>query len=206
MKLAVTYWPQNGIGIERGPIVYSLPIKENWTPRVEPKFTTEEFPSWEATPASEWNYGLALDPGKLESEVRVENNPGPAPGPIPGSIVDPWENPPATLSVPARKIEGWELQANPDQPEQKFTPPLPDLSLNRPAGRSGARLAGSVWLNAIAIDGFPCNPSLREGCIGSGKPRKREVTRATVHEPEQRTLYWIPLQLFVSERMNHVCE
>ena len=136
MKLAVTHWPQNGIGIERGPIVYSLPIKENWTPRVEPKFTTEDFPSWEATPASEWNYGLAVDPEKLESEVRVEIKSGPAPGSIPGAIVDPWENPPATLSVPARKIVGWELQANPDHPEQKFTPPLPDLSLNRPAGEA----------------------------------------------------------------------
>jgi len=130
MKLAVTHWPQNGIGIERGPIVYSLPIKENWAPRVEPKFTTEEFPSWEATPVSEWNYGLAVDPERLESEVRVKNNSGPVPGPI----IDPWENPPTTLSVPVRKIEGWELQSNPDQPEQKFTPPLPDLSLNRPAG------------------------------------------------------------------------
>jgi hypothetical protein len=134
MKLAVTHWPQNGIGIERGPIVYSLPIKENWTPRVEPKFTTEDFPSWEATPASDWNYGLALDPEKLESEVQVKNVPGPGPGPIPGSIIDPWENPPTTLSVPVRKIEGWELQASPDRPEQQFTPPLPDLSLNRPAG------------------------------------------------------------------------
>jgi hypothetical protein len=138
MKLAVTHWPQNGIGIERGPIVYSLPIKENWTPHVEPKFTTEEFPSWEAMPASAWNYGLALDPEKLESEVRVEIKPGPVPAPIagsiPGPISDPWENPPVTLSVPVRKIEGWELQTNPDRPEQKFTPPLPDLSLNRPAG------------------------------------------------------------------------
>jgi hypothetical protein len=134
MKLAVTRWPQNGIGIERGPIVYSLPIKGNWTPRVEPKYTTEDFPSWEATPASEWNYGLALDPDRLESEVRVKYSPGPAPGPIPEPIIDPWENPPVTLSVPVRKIEGWELQSNPDKPEQKFTPPLPDLSLNRPAG------------------------------------------------------------------------
>ena len=39
-----------------------------------------------------------------------------------------------TLSVPVRKIDGWELQANPDHPEQKFTPPLPDLSLNRATG------------------------------------------------------------------------
>jgi hypothetical protein len=126
MKLAVTHWPQNGMGIERGPIVYSLPIKENWTSRVEPTFTTEDFPSWEATPASDWNYGLALDPERLESEVHVKNSPGP--------VEDPWENPPTTLSVPVRKIEGWELQANPDQRQQKFTPPLPDLGMNRPAG------------------------------------------------------------------------
>jgi hypothetical protein len=120
MKLALSHWPQNGMGIERGPIVYSLPIKEQWTARVEPKYTTEEFPSWEATPASDWNYGLALDPEKLESEVHVKISSGP--------IEDPWENPPVTLSVPVKKIEGWELQSNPDQPEQKFTPPLPDLS------------------------------------------------------------------------------
>jgi hypothetical protein len=93
---------------------------------VEPTFSTEEFPSWEATPASEWNYGLAVDPERLESEVHVKYNPGP--------VVAPWETPPVTLTVPVRKIEGWELQANPDRPEQKFTPPLPDLSLNRPAG------------------------------------------------------------------------
>jgi uncharacterized protein len=130
MKLAVTQWPQNGMAIERGPIVYSLPIKEQWTPRVEPTFSTEDFPGWEATPASEWNYGLAVDTEKLESEVLIKNSPGPAPG----SLVDPWENPPVTLSAPMRKIEGWELQANPDKPGQNFTPPLPDLSVNRPAG------------------------------------------------------------------------
>jgi hypothetical protein len=126
MKLALSNWPQNGIGIERGPIVYSLPIKEQWTPRVEAKFTSEEFPSWEATPVSEWNYGLALDPARLEDEAHIKYNPGP--------VDNPWENPPVTLSVPVRKIESWELQSNPALPEQKFTPPLPDLSINRPAG------------------------------------------------------------------------
>jgi hypothetical protein len=126
MKLAVSRWPQNGMGIERGPIVYSLPIKANWNSRVEPKYTTEEFPSWEATPASDWNYGLAFDPDKAESEIQVKENPGP--------VVDPWQNPPTTLSVPVKKIVGWELQVDPDEPKQKFTPPLPDLSINKPTG------------------------------------------------------------------------
>jgi hypothetical protein len=35
------------------------------------------------------------------------------------------------VTVPARKIEDWELQANPDNPAQKFTPPLPDLRTSK---------------------------------------------------------------------------
>jgi len=123
MKLAVTRWPQNGIGVERGPLVYSLPIKEKWEPRVEPIYTTAEFPSWEVTPQSEWNYGLALDPAKLESEIEVTRRPL-----TESQADDPWENPSTTLTLTARKIDGWALQANPDDPSQKFTPPLPDLS------------------------------------------------------------------------------
>jgi len=126
MKVAVTRWPQNGIGVERGPLVYSLPIKEKWTTKVEPKYTTPEFPSWEAMPASEWNYGLALDVAKLESEVEVKTGPFAS-----DQILDPWENPPITIAVPARKVEDWELQANPDNTAQKFTPCLPDLTINK---------------------------------------------------------------------------
>jgi hypothetical protein len=126
MKVAITHWPQNGIGIERGPLVYSLPIKENWTSLVEAKFTTGEFPSWVATPASAWNYGLALDPARLAGDVEIKRNAS-----AHGEMDDPWENPPTTLTVPARRIEDWELQSNPDNPSQKFTPPLPDLSVSK---------------------------------------------------------------------------
>jgi uncharacterized protein len=126
MKVAVTRWPQDGIGVERGPLVYSLPIKENWTTKVEPKYTTPEFPSWEAMPASEWNYGLALDSANLERDVEVKMK-------THGSdqMLDPWENPPVTIVVPSRKVEGWELQTNPDNIAQKFTPCLPDLTVNK---------------------------------------------------------------------------
>ncbi|HEY1900891.1 MAG TPA: beta-L-arabinofuranosidase domain-containing protein [Terracidiphilus sp.] len=126
MKVAVTHWPQNGIGIEHGPLVYSLAIKENWTPRIEPRYTTAEFPSWEATPASAWNYGIALDPAKLTSDIEVVRTAANQ-----SEALDPWENPPTTLRVPARKIEDWELQANPDNPAQKFTPPLPEVSSSK---------------------------------------------------------------------------
>ncbi len=126
MKVAVTHWPQNGIGIERGPLVYALHIKEDWSTRVEPKYTTAEFPSWEATPASAWNYGIALDPAKLASEVEVKKMPL-----TPNEAEDPWVNPPIELTAPARRIEDWELTVNAEDPSQKFTPPLPDLRASK---------------------------------------------------------------------------
>ena len=122
MRLAVSRWPENGIGIERGPIVYSLPINANWTSIVEPKYTTPEFPSWNALPASAWNYGLLLKSGDLEGQIKIQQR---------TVTDDPWNDPPIALSVPAKKIEGWGLLANPDKPEQKFTPPLPDLSVSK---------------------------------------------------------------------------
>jgi hypothetical protein len=124
MKTAVTHWPQNGIAVEHGPLVYALAIEENWISRVEPKYTTAEFPSWEATPASAWNYAVELDPARLGAEIEFRRN-----APNPNQALDPWSNPPSTLTLPARKIEGWELQSNPANPSQKFTPPLPDLSV-----------------------------------------------------------------------------
>ncbi len=121
MKLALSHWPQHGIGIEHGPLVYSLPIDAHWTSTVVPRYSTEEFPAWETTPQSPWNYGLAVDEAKLDTAVEVKKTPTPADS-------DPWEHPPISLTVPVRKIANWELQANPEKPEQKFTPTLPDLT------------------------------------------------------------------------------
>jgi len=122
MKLSLTDWPQNSIGVEHGPLVYALPIQEKWTAVVEPKYTTADFPSWEARPATAWNYGLALDPANLEPAVRFERTAIQS-----GENFDPWTSPPTTLTVSARKIMDWELQSNPDDTKQKFTPPLPVL-------------------------------------------------------------------------------
>lgn len=134
MRLALSHWPQNGVGIERGPLIYSLPIEAKWTSTIVPRYSTAEFPCWEATPESEWNYGLALDEANLEQQVEVKQQ-----AVAPDASFDPLENPPVTLTVPVRKIEGWELLANPDDPSQKFTPVLPDLSSGQ-AGESVERV------------------------------------------------------------------
>lgn len=121
MKLAVSHWPEKGIGLEHGPLVYSLPIETNWTSVPKPaKYTTAEFPGWNATPTGAWNYGLDLHPEKLADQIKITRK---------SVTSDPWESPPISLSVAARKIPEWELLASPEKPDQKFTPPLPDLSV-----------------------------------------------------------------------------
>ena len=86
MKLALSHWPQDGVGVERGPLVFSLPIKERWSSVVEPKYTTAEFPSWEAMPESAWNYGITIDEATLEKAVEVKKHPMTA-----NQAIDPWD-------------------------------------------------------------------------------------------------------------------
>ena len=123
MQLALSRWPQNGIGIERGPLVYALPIRAKWASKVIPRYSTEEFPCWEATPESDWNYGLALNESTLEKDIEVKKQPLAR-----GQALDPWENPPIALTVPAKKIRDWKLQSNPEDATQQFTPSLPELA------------------------------------------------------------------------------
>ena len=121
MRTALSHWPENGVGVEHGPLVYSLPIKEEWTSLVIPKYSTSDFPCWNATPVSPWNYGLAVDEEELSSEIQAQRKP---------MTEDPWIEPPITITAPLRKIEGWDLASDEKNPSQKFTPALPSLTKN----------------------------------------------------------------------------
>jgi uncharacterized protein len=86
---------------------------------VIPKYSTNEFPCWNAMPASPWGYGLAIDESQLASEIEIKRKP---------MTEDPWTEPSITVTVPLKKIAGWELESDPKDPNQRFTPPLPDLA------------------------------------------------------------------------------
>ncbi len=131
MKVKATEWPENGIGVERGPLVYAMPIDTKWTSIAEAAYSSQEFPTWEANPTGEWNYGVAVDPAKVGHQVEVKQRP---PSRSLESSSWPWSDAPTVLTVPARKLDGWDYETNPKDPHQRFTPHLPSPDKLKPSG------------------------------------------------------------------------
>jgi uncharacterized protein len=80
------------ISIERGPLVFSYPIKESWVKLRDRGMTAD----WQVFPASQWNYALSGNPEEIEPHERPV-------GPSPFSLKDA----PVQLQVKARKLIGW---------------------------------------------------------------------------------------------------
>ena len=122
MTAAFTYWsndwPTDAIGLEHGPLVYSLNIEADWKPVFTEKWASREFPEWDAFPTSSWNYGIASDDGAILSQVRIARK---------SMTADPWLDPPVTLTVNMKMVPEWELRVASGAPERKVTPPLPRI-------------------------------------------------------------------------------
>ena len=86
------------MAVERGPLVYSLKIGEDWK-KVKDR---PQAPDWEVHPTTPWNYGLIVDTAKPERSFRVEEKPV---GEYPFSP----EGAPVVLTVKARRIPDWKL-------------------------------------------------------------------------------------------------
>jgi hypothetical protein len=156
MQTAVGHSSDNGIFLERGPLVYSLQPKETWTPIAMPEFeiTSPEFPMWAATAVSPWNFALAIDETvALDKQVRV-NAANPK--------SDPWSQSPISLSVAARRVAGWDL-VHPKGGDTNWfkTPPLPlDKADLGPDEQITLVPLGGTHLRLTV---FPlCNPSDRK--------------------------------------------
>ena len=97
MNLRVNRWYHDGIAIHRGPLVFSLPIGEEWK-KVK---GDEPHADWEVLPTTPWNYALAQIP---EPDQSVEEHPI---GDMPFSP----EGAPLRLKVKGRRVPQWELEA-----------------------------------------------------------------------------------------------
>lgn len=111
MAVRVSRWYRGSAVVERGPLVYSLRIGEDWRkvtgamkhPAIAPAA------DWEIHPTTDWNYGLAIDPEKPAAQV-VEKPVGKMPFSNSGAPVE--------LRIAGKKIPSWKL-------EDGNTSPLP---------------------------------------------------------------------------------
>ena len=117
MKLKATTWVNNSVSIERGPLVYSLLMKENWQEQHQPMADMPEFNPSAFHPSafhfneycvktdSAWNYGLLVDRRNPEKSISVTT------GPMPGNPYE-QERTPVRLAAKAKRIPTWGKSAN----------------------------------------------------------------------------------------------
>lgn len=120
MKLRVERGINQSASIHRGPLVFSLGIKER-----RQKFEDAPlagFESYELHPESEWNYALEVDPQDPGRTIRV--NAG-------AMSRHPFtrETTPVTLTAKARKLKSWTLAPN---GHVAFDPPVSPVASNEP--------------------------------------------------------------------------
>lgn len=136
MDVELSHWPDGGVAVSRGPLLYAMRIEENW--QVGPRSPGKDFPAWNIYPASDWNYALCVNEKNIRDAVEVVHRP---------LTSHPWSiaAAPIELRVPARKVAGWKMihtksvfrKDNVTFPEKgevdfhlkgdfRLTPPLPD--------------------------------------------------------------------------------
>jgi DUF1680 family protein len=122
MKLKVTRWYHNGVAINRGPLLFSLAIGEDW------KQIRGEAPhaDWEVYPTTPWNYALELDPEHPEQSLSVKERP------LGHSPFSP-EGAPVRMKAQGHCVPDWKLVAGSAGPlplsPVNTEEPLEDLTL-----------------------------------------------------------------------------
>jgi hypothetical protein len=89
----------NSIAIERGPLIFSYPVGEDWLKLRDRGMTAD----WQVYPTTQWNYGVRAD-----SIHVVESPVAQAPFTLKGA--------PVKIEVKGRKLPGWQAEdgvANP---------------------------------------------------------------------------------------------
>lgn len=115
----------NAVSILRGPLYFSLKIKEGWK---QLKRYNDIYPviDWEIDPESSWNYGLIIDRNHPDNSIQVETQ---------KMGEEPFANAtaPVLLKIKGKKISGWDLVNNSAGPTPmspvKTEEPEEDLTL-----------------------------------------------------------------------------
>jgi DUF1680 family protein len=95
LRPGLTRGYNDSVSIDRGPLVFSYPIGEDWVKLRDRGMTAD----WQVFPSSQWNYALAVNE-KTIGEAPVTEQPV---GPSPFSLKEA----PVTLRVEARRLPSW---------------------------------------------------------------------------------------------------
>lgn len=103
MEVVAQQQVNNGISIERGPLLYALKIKQE-TNNIK-EFAVKGFFETQIAPASPWNYGLVMGNGPVDKTVTVIKTQMPQ---------NPFvqEETPVQLKVKAKRLPLWTLDYN----------------------------------------------------------------------------------------------
>jgi DUF1680 family protein len=91
----VTRGFNDSVSIDRGPLVFSYPIREDWVKLRNRGMTAD----WQVFPSSQWNYALAVNEKTIETAAVTERPVGSSPFSLQGA--------PVTLRVEARRLPSW---------------------------------------------------------------------------------------------------
>ena len=105
MQPRVSRWFNESVALERGPLVFSYGVGEDWLKLRDRGLTAD----WQVYPTTQWNYALAVDTaapieGVTATEAEISDYPFSR------------SHPPVTLEVKARKLPDWRSEdgvANP---------------------------------------------------------------------------------------------
>lgn len=118
MDLRITRWYNDSAAVERGPLVFSLAVGEDWR-KLRDKSPAAD---WEVHPTTPWNYALNADP----SSMRVVERPV---GDYPFSP----EGAPVQITAKGRRLPEWQLEnasaASPPPSPVRSKEPLEQLKL-----------------------------------------------------------------------------
>jgi hypothetical protein len=121
MTPRISRWFHDSIAVERGPLVFSYSVGENWVKLRDRGMTAD----WQVFPSTQWNYALNVDADSPAKGIAItESEVGEAPFTS--------RHTPVSLTVKARKLNQWRAEdgvANPvpqspvvsDQPEETIT-------------------------------------------------------------------------------------
>jgi len=86
---------KDSLSINRGPLVFSYPIGEDWVKLRDRGMTAD----WQVFPSSQWNYALAMDEKSVQEIAVSERTIGASPFSL--------KEAPVSLRVGARKLPSW---------------------------------------------------------------------------------------------------